>query len=133
MATFIGSKQEFMDLFASSLLTNAVKSYTASLRKVHKCAHCGKDIEVQAAHKKGTPGRREIAIEILNEHFTDPANSEMVKVDMLDFLTKFYDAHQPLEEHFVVLCDECHKAYDKDEVTKRRPHGSNIFGGYGKH
>ena len=133
MATFTGSKQEFMDLFASNVLTNAVKSYTMPLRKVHKCAHCEKEIEVQAAHKKGTPGRREIAIEILDKYFTDPANSEMVKVDMLDFLTKFYDAHQPLEEHFVILCDECHKAYDKDDADKRRAPGSNIFSGYGKH
>lgn len=28
MANFIGTEQEFLDLFGSTLLTNAVKSYT---------------------------------------------------------------------------------------------------------
>ena len=73
----------------------------------------------------------EIAKSILREYFSNP-KSGLVEVDMHTFLEKFYEAHQPIKEHFIFLCDECHKEYDKDEIKNRRPKGSNLFCGYGK-
>ena len=131
MAKFIGTEQEFIDLFGSILLTNAVKSYTPKRVKGKTCRHCKRPRELQAAHLHGTPGRIEIARNILRECFYK-SGTETLEVDMYEFLSKFYEAHQPIKEHFTFLCDECHKIYDKEEIINRRPKGSNLFCGYGK-
>lgn len=131
MAKFIGTEQEFLDLFGSTLLTNAVKSYTPKSVKGKTCQFCKKIKELQAAHCHGTPGRLDIARSILNT-FPKLDGSLNLEVDMHEFLKKFYHAHIPLKDHFIFLCEECHKEYDKDEVKKRRPKGSNLFCGYGK-
>lgn len=131
MARFIGSKQEFLDLFGATLLTNAVKYYGRSIRKDKICQHCKKRGEVQAAHVKGTPGRIEIALHLLDRYYTPEKSKDIVDVDILDFLSKFHEAHLPLELHFIPLCDACHKIYDKDDIKKRRPAGSNPFGRFG--
>ena len=131
MARFIGSKQEFLDLFGATLLTNAVKYYGRSIRKRKVCQHCRKQGEVQAAHIKGTPGRIEIANSILDQYYTPDTSKDIVDVNILEFLGKFYESHLPLESHFIPLCDSCHKEYDKEDVKNRRPAGSNPFGRFG--
>ena len=131
MAKFIGSKQEFLDLFGATLLTNAVQYYGKSVRKKKKCLHCGKHGEVQAAHIQGTPGRIEIANSLLDQYYIIDKAKDIVEVDIFDFLSKFYFAHLPLESHFIPLCDPCHKEYDKDEIRYRRAPGSNPFGRFG--
>lgn len=131
MAKFIGTEQEFIDLFDPTLLTNAVKSYTPKKIKGKTCEHCNRQIELQAAHRRDTPGRIAIASQILKKSFCK-TDTETLEVDMYEFLSKFYEAHQPIKEHFIFLCDKCHKKYDKDEIINRRPKGSNLFCGYGK-
>ena len=131
MARFIGSRQEFLDLFGATLLTNAVKYYGRSIRKNKICTHCKKHGEVQAAHIKGTPGRLEIANNLLTQFYTPDKSKDIVEVDILDFLCKFYESHLPLESHFISLCDTCHKEYDKDDIKNRRLPGSNPFGRFG--
>ncbi len=39
---------------------------------------------------------------------------------MQEFLERFYEAHLPLESHFIPLCDSCHKSYDIGAVRYRR-------------
>ena len=73
----------------------------------------------------------EIERNILRDYFYK-SGTETIEVDMHEFLTRFYEAHQPIKEHFTFLCDECHKIYDKEEIINRRPKGSNLFCGYGK-
>ncbi len=100
MAKFIGTEQEFLDLFGPTLLTNAVKLYTPKKVKGSTCRHCKRTRELQAAHLYGTPGRMEIAESILREYFCNPKFG-LVEVDMHTFLEKFYEAHQPIKEHFI--------------------------------
>lgn len=130
MAKFIGTEIEFLDLFGSTLLTNAVKSYIPKSMRKKVCINCKKPKEVQAAHRHGTPDRLEIAKEILS--MLPHNEKDEVIVDMHVFLKEFYKKHLPLDEHFIFLCDPCHKEYDKNKVKQRRPKGSNVFCGYGK-
>ncbi|WP_289739280.1 hypothetical protein [Paramuribaculum intestinale] len=129
MAKFTGTKDEFIDLFGATLLTNAVKYYTRSIRKAGQCSHCGRQTELQAAHIKDTPGRIDMARDILERHYS--TGGDTVEVDMQEFLELFYGAHLPLESHFIPLCDSCHKSYDIGAVRYRRPAGSNPFGRFG--
>lgn len=69
MAKFIGTEQEFIDLFGPTLLTNAVKSYTPKKIKGETCNRCNRQIELQAAHRRDTPGRIAIASQILKKAF----------------------------------------------------------------
>lgn len=89
-------------------MTNAVKSYIPKKVKGKSCRHCKRSRELQAAHLPGTPGRMEIARNTLREYFYK-AGTETLEVDMHEFLSKFYEAHQPIKDHSTFLCDECHK------------------------
>lgn len=129
MAKFIGTKQEFLDLFGSTVLTNAVKSYINKNTMGENCAMCGEKKELQRAHRKDKPQRMDIAKSILEE-FTD--ENGLVTVDMHQFLEKFYDQHKNISEHFIFLCDECHKKYDSDMCSNRRKPGESLFSGWGK-
>lgn len=114
MARFIGTPEEFYDLFGSNLLTKAVQTYTDGYRRMHgKCEHKGEGgIEcskiLHAAHIEHT-SRKSITMDILRPKCDE---NGVVDINIEEFLSDFYKAHTPLHEHFKILCSKHHGMYD---------------------
>lgn len=130
MARFIGTPEDFYDLFGDNLLTNAVQTYTKEYKEmIGRCMDKGtRDIEcsdtLQAAHINDA-SRKSITMDILRPKCD--ANGE-VDIDIEEFLEKFYQAHMPLHKHIRILCSKHHGQYDKGKRTTKFETKDKIYG-----
>lgn len=114
MATFQGTSHEFKR-YIGPRLRNLVQQIT----KQHKasagaCEHCGSSGELQAAHVHGRD-RTDIIEVLLGTN--DPRAS--VSVDLEQFEASFKAEHEPFEKAFLILCSDCHRAYDLQSSVPR--------------
>lgn len=132
MARFIGTPQEFYDLFGTSLLTNAVTEYTKEYRRmIGYCQakgtggiECSSEREAAHNHENGY-SRKSIAMAILNKYIDD---NGLVDIDIDKFLGEFYIAHKPLHRTIRILCKAHHRAFDKGKQEKRSNLNDTLYG-----
>ncbi len=124
MARFIGTPEEFYDLFGSNLLTNAVSAYTKEYREkmVGVCQakgtddiECSKELEAAHNHENGF-SRKSIAMKILQKYANE---NGIVDVEFEQFLKEFYEEHKPFHRSIRILCSKHHGAFDKGKREKR--------------
>ena len=110
MASFIGTIDEFIK-YINPRAKNVVNSITRRYKtEVGSCQHCGTATEtLEAAHITGR--ERPIIIEEILSNFT---NGEIITIDLEVFENKFLEAHDPINECILVLCRQCHTAYDNN-------------------
>jgi hypothetical protein len=77
------------------------------------CEYCGKQAELQSAHKQGEE-RPQIIEKILNKHYK--IGNDLYDVPLNDFMDYFKKAHLPIRNHIYFLCPKCHNAYDKKKT-----------------
>ena len=122
MARFIGTPEEFYELFGGNLLTKAVEEYTKEYKKMmgYKCQHkglFGKQCtnKIQAAHIHENGSRKQISLEILSKYVNKDG---LVDIDINVFLSEFYKAHKPLHKSIKILCTAHHGLYDTNKKEK---------------
>ena len=110
MARFIGTIDEFLHYFGSSLATNFVQRITKKYKEeVGMCEICGSSGgELLVAHLPGKD-RRIKMVNVLKTYEKDG----VVNVDIAEFLEKFHESYLPFHENIKVLCSHCHKEYRK--------------------
>lgn len=74
-----------------------------------KCQKCQKKATLDAAHKHGS-SRKDIVKKVMEKYKTGAGRYEIR--DLQAVLGEINDAHLPVEEHFVFLCQSCHREYD---------------------
>ena len=127
MAKFIGTPNEFYELFGDNLLTKAVEAYTEEYKEMmgYRCQHkgidgdeCSKVIHAAHNHQYKNSSRKQITEDILN-----PLRNKdgIVEIDIEEFLKKFYLAHKPLYKTIKVLCSTHHGKFDKGhKISKEK-------------
>ena len=122
MAKFEGTTQEYHD-FIGPRIRNKINSLTRSNKKEQngKCQHCGKDAELQSAHKHGYE-RRKIIEKVLGAY---QINDGVVSCDLGETENKILEAHLPIEDTFLFLCPACHHKYDAEIKTKPPSNNKN--------
>jgi 5-methylcytosine-specific restriction endonuclease McrA len=112
MAEFKGSIKEF-HRFIGPRMRNVVQSITKGYRKdIGKCEHCSVVTELQAAHVH-TKDRQTLILQALDGYI----ENELISVDLSLFENRFKELHYPLDEVFKILCQKCHKDYDKSSLS----------------
>ena len=114
MASFIGTIDEFIK-YINPRAKNVVNSITRRYKtEIGSCQHCGTTTEtLEAAHITG----RERPI-IIEEILADFTNGEIITIDLEVFENKFLEAHNPINECILVLCRQCHTAYDNNNPQR---------------
>ena len=77
------------------------------------CEYCGKQAELQSAHKQGEE-RPQIIEKILNKYYK--IGDDLYEVPLNEFIDKFKSYHMPIKDHIYFLCPKCHTAYDKKKT-----------------
>jgi hypothetical protein len=132
MAKFEGTNQEFHRVIGPRI-KNQVNGLTRNHRKVRngKCEHCpdrGPDhAELHSAHVRGRE-RPTIINQVLRE-YTNERGMISGLLEEIEF--KILQAHLPIEDTFIFLCQKCHWAYDSGNgkaddrpAAKKIPSGS---------
>jgi len=111
MAKFIGTIDDFNKYF-DGYCKNTVNKIASKNRRSCKriCQHCGCEAELQSAHVKGEERRAKIK-RLLDSYFV--LESSYYSVDLKKFEELFVGSHQPIEKHFLFLCPDCHRKYDR--------------------
>ena len=110
MASFYGTISEF-DRFLMPRIRNRVQYLARPLKeRAHgRCEHCGcESSTLDAAHVHGRD-RKTIVREVL-EKYRSGNGYHIVDLDL--FEQEVVDAHEPIDEIFLFLCKDCHRAYD---------------------
>lgn len=132
MARFIGTPEEFYELFGGSLLTKAVTAYTEEYKAMmgnccqDKGKHgieCSKTIQAAHNHENGF-SRKSITMNILQKHLNE---NGIVNIDIEDFLSEFYKAHKPLHKTIRILCSKHHGFFDTGQHERNRSK-ENVYG-----
>jgi hypothetical protein len=111
MATFKGTSKEFKR-FIGPHLRNVVNQITRRHKKsVGSCEHCGESGELEAAHVHGR-GRLAIIESLLGRSMR--SRDQTLDIDLCEFDRQFKQEHSPVENAILVLCNACHRKYDKD-------------------
>ena len=114
MARFEGTIQEYHD-YIGPRIRNKVNNITrtARLSRNKICEHCGQEGELQSAHVHGFE-RRVIIERVLSLYKKD----KVISCDLAMVEQQILEAHKPVNEIFLFLCQECHKKYDSDMKMK---------------
>jgi hypothetical protein len=112
MAIFEGTVQEVHD-FLGPRIRNKVNNLTRNARLARQgiCEHCGERKELQSAHTHGHD-RRMLIENVLKEFKVN----DKVRFDVIEAESRILEAHQPIEETFIFLCQSCHAIYDEAET-----------------
>ncbi len=119
MARFEGTNREFKRYVGAQLrvviqqLTNKKKASGGA------CERCGSSEGLESAHVQGRD-RTDIIDLLLGT--SDPDG--VISVDLAQFETAFKAVHEPFEKAMLILCKDCHRAYDADSIKRFRPAGS---------
>ena len=112
MASFYGTAEEF-DKFLMPRIRNRIQFLARPLkeRSGGRCEHCGRSgVALDAAHVHGRE-RKTIVREVLEKYRT----GEGYHIgDLEAFEQEVVDAHEPVDEAFLFLCKDCHRAYDSE-------------------
>lgn len=110
MATFVGTETEF-NHFLMPRICNYIQSITKPVKRSMNniCQHCGQKKELHAAHIRGRE-RKDIVHSLLQRYKTEDG----YKVDLNRFKQEVKQAHEPVNECFLFLCQDCHRKYDND-------------------
>ena len=115
---YTGNFKEFKKFIGPSL-TNTVQYISRKYKKEKgKCEKCGRKNKLQAAHQHGQE-RLKLIEDILNKHYSLVRGEDMYEVPLVEFLEKFKAKHKPISNIVFVYCEECHKAYDKKNKSKK--------------
>lgn len=108
--TFVGSKEEFVKFIGGYCRNKVLNLTRAEKKKLGVCQtpSCRKRTTLEAAHIHG----RE-RITIINEILDNYINSDnLVEINLNDFERLFVEEHTPISKSIIVLCKDCHRAYD---------------------
>lgn len=122
MARFEGTIQEFHH-YIGPRIRNKVNNLTATARKKRNgiCEHCGQEKELQSAHVHGNE-RRMIIENVLSGY----QQEGFISCDLAVVEREILEAHQPIDEKFLFLCQECHKKYDSKEKIFSEKRSFNV-------
>jgi len=116
MARFSGTNKEFVK-YVEPFIRNMVQYITRKERKKMKgiCEFCkNSNVELESAHKHGK-GRKVLISEVLKKY----DKGTYFDVDLEKFETELRELHEPINEVFHFLCNECHKKYDENEKVEK--------------
>ena len=109
MAQFKGTIKEFTKYIGAYTRLKIASIAAKYKMQKGKCEDCGTPNSLEAAHLKGK-GRALIIATILSEFIED----DTITMDLKEFEQKFVDAHLPIESTIRILCNGCHRKYDKN-------------------
>lgn len=117
MASFIGTYDDFIK-YINPRAKNVVNSFARQYKsRIDKCEHCSSTTAtLEAAHITGR--ERLKIIEGILDNFT---NGDVITIDLEVFEIMYLTAHEPIEDNILVLCRECHRAYDASDATINNP------------
>lgn len=113
MAQFEGTIAEFMRFIgphARILVWNITQKHR---KMIGKCEECGSVEKLEAAHAKGKE-RPLLISNILNQFL----EGEIIRIDLNEFEERFKESHLPIESTIRILCNSCHKIYDKSVIEQ---------------
>lgn len=112
MATFVGTEEEF-NHFLMPRICNYIQTLTKPVKRSMNniCQHCGQKKELHAAHIKGRE-RKDIVHNLLQKYKT----ADGYQVNLNRFKQEIKSVHEPVNECFLFLCQDCHTKYDTDET-----------------
>lgn len=111
MATFNGTTQEFKR-YLGPRLRNVVLQITRRHRaEVGACEHCGVGDNLESAHVHGRD-----RTEIIDLLIGTAVPGDAVHVDLVQFEKAFRFEHEPVEKAILILCRDCHRKYDAQNV-----------------
>ena len=115
MAKFEGTIKEFTK-FVGAYARLKVSFISAKYKKEKgTCEECGVSNSLESAHIKGK-GRAFIIANILSEFIED----DIIRIDLNEFEERFIDSHFPIESTIRILCRECHRKYDNENVEAKK-------------
>lgn len=110
MALFEGTIQEFTRYIGPYTRIKVSQIASKHKKASGKCEECGDTSKLDAAHVKGNE-RPTLIANILSEFIEDA----IIKVDINEFVPRFIEAHHPIESTIRILCQQCHRDYDRKE------------------
>ena len=115
MAIFKGTRQEF-DRYIGPRVRNVIQQISRRHKQeIGCCEHCGaSDVQLDAAHRHGF--ERPTLIKTALKSFTSGGT---IRADLTQFDKKIKDLHNPIGNVILVLCKQCHLAYDAEENQVR--------------
>jgi hypothetical protein len=119
MARFEGTNREFKRYVGAQLRVVVQKLTKEKKASGGACERCGSSEDLESAHIQGRD-RSDIIDSLLGT--SDPDG--VISVDLAQFETAFKAVHEPFEKAMLILCKDCHRAYDADNVQRSRPAGS---------
>jgi len=115
MARFEGTNREFKR-YVGAQLRVVVQQLTKNRKaSVGACMQCGATEDLESAHIHGRD-RTDIIDMLLGTSERDGA----ISVDLALFETAFRAEHEPFEKTMLILCKECHRAYDTGHLKRCR-------------
>ena len=109
MSSFYGTIED-VDKFLMPRIRNRVQTLARPYKNLRNgvCQHCGRENgTLEAAHVHGRD-RKTIVREAL-EKYRSGSGYHIVDLDL--FEDEVVTAHEPIEETFLFLCKDCHRAY----------------------
>lgn len=116
MARFEGTNREFKRYVGAQLRVIVQQLTKKQKAAVGACERCGAADNLESAHVQGRD-RTDIIDMLLG---TDDPDG-MVSVNLAEFEALFKAEHQPLEKAMLILCQDCHRAYDSGNIRRGRP------------
>lgn len=133
MGKYIGSLEDFIRLFSSSLGTNAVQTISkkfkteCKFKELELQGECSSYTEFEAAHRRGYERKdimkyvlyrlqtgNKIDYELFQKEIASNWNPSNLNIDFDTFLTEFKQFHKNhLNEIIIPLCRYHHDVYDK--------------------
>jgi ribosome-binding protein aMBF1 (putative translation factor) len=110
MARFIGTIDDY-EKYIGPRIKNVVNTFAKSERdsRNRKCEFCGKNAELESAHKHGKE-RKQLIKEALKKY----DNGTYFDVDVEKCEHDILELHNPINSVFYFLCRECHRKYDSN-------------------
>lgn len=108
MAQFEGTVKEFTKFIGAYARIKVMLISAKHKKEMGKCEECGTASSLHAAHIKGKE-RPVLIANILSEFIED----DTIRIDLNEFEQKFIEAHLPIESTIRILCNDCHRIYDR--------------------
>jgi len=114
MARFIGSIEDY-EKYIGPRIRNVVNLIAKNERdkKQGICEFCGKESELQAAHKQGKE-RKTLIRQALEKY----NNGSYLDIDIEKCENEIIELHKPIDQVFYFLCSDCHRKYDNENKQK---------------
>jgi hypothetical protein len=80
-------------------------------RLKNKCENCGEERELESAHSG--KDRIQIINEVIKKYVINEQD-QVIQVDLEKVTVEIMEAHKPLRQHFMFICNECHREFHRD-------------------